>query len=209
MTTTYRSVNLNSKDDMALRIAELERELAAAQEKLDYAKHHGLHIGRMVTADRPEGFLAHEYVKGSTLARMFDEWSASIGLDSQLVEAREDLRQAEESRETNAKLLDRAIIERNEARASATLWESRYNEMVVTCAECGKQRDEWFEAMKLQTKKLGDMREQRDALATYAQRAKDAAEDLDWNDHNSVFNYATHRKTDAINSLATLEGGGE
>ena len=69
-----------------MNLVELERELAAAQEKLDYAKNHGLHIGRMVTADRPEGFLAHEYVKGSTLARMFDEWSESIGLDSQLSE---------------------------------------------------------------------------------------------------------------------------
>jgi exonuclease VII large subunit len=111
-------------------------------------------------------------------------------------------------------------------------------------AEVTKQRDEWFEAMKLQTKKLGDAQEQlkealdlcakweeehaaclktaeesanlaeqamrqRDALEAYAKRAKDAAEELDWNDHNSVFNYATHRKTDAINSLATLEGGGE
>ena len=75
------------------RIVELRKELTAvkqqlaeANEKLAYAKNYGLSIGRMVTTDKPEGFWAHEHVKGSTLDRIFDEWSDSIGIKEQLNE---------------------------------------------------------------------------------------------------------------------------
>jgi regulator of replication initiation timing len=71
-------------------IQENERlfsELAEARAKVDYAESHGLHIGTMVTTDKPEGLLAHEYRQGSTLARMFDEWSDSIGLKAERDEA--------------------------------------------------------------------------------------------------------------------------
>lgn len=54
------------------RIAELEA-------LVKYAEGHGLVIGLNVTTDNPAGSLAHYYREGSTLDRMFDEWSDGIG----------------------------------------------------------------------------------------------------------------------------------
>lgn len=34
--------------------------------------------------------------------------------------------------------------------------------------------------------------------------ASEYAEQLNWEDHNSVFHYASHRKTEAVNALSTL-----
>jgi hypothetical protein len=46
--------------------------------------------------------------------------------------------------------------------------------------------------------------QQRDRLAEALRRAVTASEHLDWSDRNSVFNYASHRKTEAVEALAAL-----
>lgn len=88
--------------------AEVER-LKAWQ---DYAKGHGLHIALNKTSDCPEGRLAHTYCEGSTLARMFDEWSDAIGwketvsrLESDLAAVREELARQTECGDALQKLV--------------------------------------------------------------------------------------------------------
>lgn len=70
----------HESDELSAKQAEVER----LTELVEYAKMHGLVVGKLVTTDRPEGYLAHDYRKGSTLDRIFKEWSDSIGLKSEL-----------------------------------------------------------------------------------------------------------------------------
>lgn len=49
------------------------------ENKLAYAKNLGLQIAIGTSTDCPEGRLQHDFIKGSTLDRMFEEWSDSIG----------------------------------------------------------------------------------------------------------------------------------
>jgi hypothetical protein len=77
----------------ALQAQDAEREKAGkdAQEKLDYVYKLGLRFGMMKSSDKPEPYLMHEWDENSSHARMFREWSHSIGWENTVAKLNAEL----------------------------------------------------------------------------------------------------------------------
>lgn len=65
----------NTTQETGLSPAQLAQRVA-------YAQRVGLNVALGTSADCPEGRLQHEYIEGSELDRIFDEWSHSIGWEA-------------------------------------------------------------------------------------------------------------------------------
>ena len=92
--------------------------------------------------------------------------------------------------------------ELEEARKQRDKWKANHDNQVAINRTL-RDRPDLGERAKL----VDALTKQRDALAEALQKAVDYAKELNWDDHNQVFNYASHRKTDAVNALAATKGG--
>lgn len=68
-------------------VARERDELAG---KVRYVEGMGLRFGMLKTSDRPEPYLAHEWVDDSDYMRMFREWTQCIGMPEQLAKAEKE-----------------------------------------------------------------------------------------------------------------------
>lgn len=64
-------------EDLFIKLQEQERKLA-------YVRKVGLKLGMMKSADKPSPYLAHVWDETSDHARMFREWSRSIGWEDRV-----------------------------------------------------------------------------------------------------------------------------
>jgi hypothetical protein len=75
------------------------------------------------------------------------------------------------------------------------IWKQRYDEMIITCAHTGRQRDEALEKLKLAEERIDELKQDRDIIHQDAERWRKIA--AEWKARHDEIHIANAKSPDA------------